>query len=75
MVLEKSRLITYHYTSTVIIIKTLIFRQIKIMVLKKSRPTFHYRFAVMRKNVIFRQIKIMFLEKSRPTYYYIDLLL
>ena len=56
MVLEKSRL-TYHYTFTVIIIRTLIFRQIKIMVLKKSRPTFHYRFAVMIKNAIDRHIK------------------
>ena len=39
------------------------------MVLEKSRPTFHYRFAVMMKNVIFRQIKTMLLEKSRSTYY------
>ena len=37
MVLEKSRP-TYHYRFTVIIIKDVIFCQIKIMVLEKSRP-------------------------------------
>ena len=35
----------------------LFFARLKIVVLEKSRPTYHYRFSVTRKNAIYRHIK------------------
>ena len=47
-----------------IMIKNAIFRQMKIMVLDKSRHTYDYRFTVMIiKNVIFTIIKNVIIKK------------
>ena len=52
-------------------IKNAILCQMKIMVLDKSRPTYHYRFTVTRKKMLLTAtLRIVVLEKSKPTYNY-----